>query len=48
MMELRAERVAAELLDPQRDFAPACTVVEVRRDPLTGHTARVLPHRGLT
>jgi galactose-1-phosphate uridylyltransferase len=39
------ERVTfeAELLDPRRDFEPTRTTVEARRDPLTGHSARILP-----
>ncbi|HZS29634.1 MAG TPA: hypothetical protein VFA37_00085 [Gaiellaceae bacterium] len=37
------ERFEAELLDPRRDFEPARATVEIRRDPLTGHSARILP-----
>ena len=37
------ETFEAELLDPRRDFAPTSARVEVRRDPLTGHSARILP-----
>jgi UDPglucose--hexose-1-phosphate uridylyltransferase len=33
----------AELLDPYHGFAPTRTKVEARRDPLTGHSARILP-----
>lgn len=33
----------AELLDPRRGFEPTRTTVELRRDPLTGHGARILP-----
>jgi galactose-1-phosphate uridylyltransferase len=32
-----------ELLDPRRGFEPTRTTVEMRRDPLTGHSARILP-----
>jgi galactose-1-phosphate uridylyltransferase len=37
------ETLEAELLDPRRGFEPTRTTVEVRRDPLTGHSARILP-----
>lgn len=37
------ETFDAELLDPRRGFAATRTTVEVRRDPLTGHSARILP-----
>jgi UDPglucose--hexose-1-phosphate uridylyltransferase len=37
------ETFEAELLDPRRNFEPTRTKVEVRRDPLTGHSARILP-----
>jgi galactose-1-phosphate uridylyltransferase len=37
------ESFEAELLDPRRGFDPTRTTVEVRRDPLTGHSARILP-----
>jgi galactose-1-phosphate uridylyltransferase len=37
------ETFEAELLDPRRGFEPIRTPVEVRRDPLTGHSARILP-----
>jgi galactose-1-phosphate uridylyltransferase len=37
------ETFEAELLDPRRGFEPTRTTVEVRRDPLTGHSARILP-----
>lgn len=36
-------RFEAELLDPRRGFERSRTTVEVRRDPLTGHSARILP-----
>lgn len=37
------ETFEAELLDPRRGFEPTTATVEVRRDPLTGHSARILP-----
>jgi UDPglucose--hexose-1-phosphate uridylyltransferase len=37
------ETFEAELLDPRRSFEPTRTTVEIRRDPLTGHSARILP-----
>ncbi len=37
------ETFEAELLDPRRSFEPTRATVEVRRDPLTGHSARILP-----
>jgi UDPglucose--hexose-1-phosphate uridylyltransferase len=37
------ETFEAELLDPRRGFEPTTTTVEARRDPLTGHSARILP-----
>ena len=37
------ETFMAELLDPRRGFELTRTTVEVRRDPLTGHSARILP-----
>jgi UDPglucose--hexose-1-phosphate uridylyltransferase len=40
---LERETFEAELLDPRRGFAPVRLTVEVRRDPLTGHSARILP-----
>jgi UDPglucose--hexose-1-phosphate uridylyltransferase len=42
-MELRSERFTAELLDPRRGFKPTTTTVEVRCDPLTGQSCRLLP-----
>jgi galactose-1-phosphate uridylyltransferase len=42
-MELKRERFTAELLDPRRDFAPSGAAVEVRWDPLTGQSCRLLP-----
>jgi UDPglucose--hexose-1-phosphate uridylyltransferase len=47
MMELRREVLTAEFLDPTRDYAPTRAPVEVRWDPLTGHTSRVVGDRGL-
>ncbi len=41
-MEFERRVLYAEILDPTRDFAIHRTEVEVRRDPLTGHTSRVL------
>lgn len=41
-MELERRVLYAEILDPTRDFAVQRTEVEVRWDPLTGHTSRVL------
>jgi galactose-1-phosphate uridylyltransferase len=40
---LERETFEAELLDPRRGFESTRTTVEVRRDPLTGHSARILP-----
>ena len=37
------ETFEAELLDPRREFELTRATVEVRRDPLTGHSARILP-----
>jgi UDPglucose--hexose-1-phosphate uridylyltransferase len=37
------ETFEAELLDPRRSFERTTARVEVRRDPLTGHSARILP-----
>ena len=42
-IRLERETFEAELLDPRRGFEPTRTTVEVRRDPLTGHSARILP-----
>jgi UDPglucose--hexose-1-phosphate uridylyltransferase len=41
-MELRRRVLHAEILNPTRDFAVDRTEVEVRWDPLTGHSSRVL------
>lgn len=45
-MELRREVLAAEMLEPDSG-EPIQSCVEVRVDPLTGHTSRILPERGL-
>ncbi len=37
------ETFTAHLLDPRRGFEPTTATVEIRRDPLTGHGARILP-----
>jgi UDPglucose--hexose-1-phosphate uridylyltransferase len=42
-MEFRTERFTAELLDPRRGFEPTRSTVEVRWDPLTGQSCRLLP-----
>jgi UDPglucose--hexose-1-phosphate uridylyltransferase len=39
-MELKREVLTAEILDPRREFQPTPSEVEVRWDPLTGHSAR--------
>jgi UDPglucose--hexose-1-phosphate uridylyltransferase len=44
---LRRETLTAEMLDPREGFRPVSVTVEVRWDPLTGHTSRILPPRGL-
>jgi len=45
-MELRREFLTAEMIEPGTD-KPVRTTIEVRFDPLTGHSSRVLPERGL-
>jgi galactose-1-phosphate uridylyltransferase len=45
-MELRRERLTARMRDPATGETIS-TEVEVRRDPLTGHSSRILPDRGL-
>jgi UDPglucose--hexose-1-phosphate uridylyltransferase len=45
-MELERELLAAEMIDP-RTGEPVRTIIEARRDPLTGHSSRILPERGL-
>jgi UDPglucose--hexose-1-phosphate uridylyltransferase len=47
MLELRREVLTAEVLHPRRDFELVRSTVEVRWDPLTGHTSRVVGSRGL-
>lgn len=42
-MEFRRERLHAELLDPRRGFARARLPLEIRWDPLTGRSCRLLP-----
>ncbi|MCA1842921.1 MAG: hypothetical protein LC792_06955, partial [Actinobacteria bacterium] len=46
-MDLHAEEVKVEILHPGHDFAPVATHLEIRWDPLTGQTSRVLPPSGL-
>jgi UDPglucose--hexose-1-phosphate uridylyltransferase len=46
-VELRRWLVDGEILDPERGFEPRALRVEIREDPLTGHTARLLPPAGL-
>ena len=46
-MELRAEDVKVEILHPAHGFEPVATRLEVRWDPLTGQTSRVIPPCGL-
>jgi galactose-1-phosphate uridylyltransferase len=41
-MKLRSRELVSEILDPARDFERRRAVVEVRWDPLTGHTSRLL------
>jgi UDPglucose--hexose-1-phosphate uridylyltransferase len=42
-VRLRSERYDATFLDPRQDFATAQVPLEVRWDPLTGRTTRLLP-----
>ena len=42
-VEFRSERLEAEILDPRRGFEPVRLRVEIRSDPLTGRTSRLLP-----
>jgi galactose-1-phosphate uridylyltransferase len=46
-MEFRRQEVKVEILDPRRGFEPAISRLEVRWDPLTGHTSRLIPPSGL-
>jgi UDPglucose--hexose-1-phosphate uridylyltransferase len=41
-MELLRQRLSGELLDPRRGFAPTAAELEVRWDPLTGQSARLV------
>jgi UDPglucose--hexose-1-phosphate uridylyltransferase len=41
-MELRREVLRAELLDPRAGFEPVAAKLEVRWDPLTGHSSRIV------
>ncbi len=45
-MDLRRELLTAEMIDPGTG-EPVRAAIEVRFDPLTGHTSRILPNRGL-
>ena len=45
-MELRAERMTARMLGPDGSEVLS-SEIEVRFDPLTGHSSRILPDRGL-
>jgi UDPglucose--hexose-1-phosphate uridylyltransferase len=45
-MELRRELLTAEMIEPSTG-EPVQTTIEVRFDPLTGHSSRILPERGL-
>ena len=45
-MELSRELLTAEMIDPGTG-EPVRTTIEVRHDPLTGHSSRILPERGL-
>jgi len=45
-MELRRQYLTAEMVEPETGNVVR-TPIEVRRDPLTGHSSRILPERGL-
>ena len=45
-MELRRHLLTAEMLDPETERLVR-TPIDVRIDPLTGHSSRILPERGL-
>jgi galactose-1-phosphate uridylyltransferase len=45
-MEFRRHRLTAEMLEPGTDRMVS-SAIEVRVDPLTGHSSRILPDRGL-
>ncbi len=42
-MELRSERLEAEILDPRESFRAVRLPLEIRWDPLTGRSSRLLP-----
>lgn len=42
-VEFRSERLEAEILDPRHGFERRRLPVEIRHDPLTGRTSRILP-----
>jgi len=44
-MEFEAKKLASEYLDPGLGFEKKEFFFELRKDPLTGHTSRVLPYR---
>ncbi|MCA1845642.1 MAG: hypothetical protein LC792_21095 [Actinobacteria bacterium] len=46
-MDLRSEELKVEIFHPAHGFESVATHVEMRWDPLTGHTSRVLPPSGL-
>ncbi|MGH9057177.1 MAG: hypothetical protein ACRDYY_15145 [Acidimicrobiales bacterium] len=46
-MEFRRETMDVEFLDPRNGFEPASARVEVRWDPLTGQSSRLLPPAGM-
>src|SRR5437762_851958 len=46
-MELQARVLRGQILDPAHGFSPARPAVEVRWDPLTGHTSRLVRGGGL-
>jgi len=46
-VELRRRTLTAEILDSRNDFARTERTFEIRWDPLTGHTSRILPSSGL-
>jgi UDPglucose--hexose-1-phosphate uridylyltransferase len=46
-MELRREHFSAEFLDPRRGFEATRVAAEVRWDPLTGQSCRLLPEGSL-
>src|SRR6266568_9048602 len=45
-MELHRELLTAEMIEPGTG-KPVRSSIEVRFDPLTGHSSRILPERGL-